>query len=120
MPATRPPLAADAGTPTALSDLERAKWDEMLLAYPSANRDLLWLYCSTWCDWRAARDGVKLVGPIIRDPKNRPMLNPHLVIARETQKLLADMLIVLGRTEARDATRAPATRLEKFLASKRR
>ena len=109
--------------PVELTDAERLKWDAMISEYPAADRHILWLFCSTWVDWRTARDGVRAIGPLMKDIKTgRPVPNPWLDIARDARKELTGYLALLSLSRSKEAKHIAreSTRLERFIAANRR
>jgi P27 family predicted phage terminase small subunit len=103
----RGPSAAKVATgapemPEGLSEAAAAEWDRLapllhragLLATIDGN--VLGLYCSAVADWRAAREKVEELGPVVRSPAGFPQVSPYVSLARNAAKAMQSLGSELG------------------------
>lgn len=122
------PLTATSSlaTPGTLTAAEQAKWHELAARFPHlrvGHADLLWVYCSAWCDWNFYRDQLRAFGNgshLMKGPGGRAAVSPYVAMARDAMRMLLDYSDKLGFSGSREGATVAReqTKLEKFLAKK--
>lgn len=92
--------------PVDLSELGRAKWDELsALLYNQGiltelDLDLLFLYCRNYEEYTAASALVRINGTVLKSTNGNPFQNPYLSIANQAQERMLRILSLMGMTPA--------------------
>jgi phage terminase small subunit len=86
--------------------------------------DAIRIYVALWGDWITAREQLRQIGTLVRNPNGKgAMASPFVRLAQDAMKGLREMQTTLlfgpGTREGRSLGREQ-TKLERFLASKRR
>jgi len=114
----RPMSAGEMGTPPDdLTDISRAKWDEMCVVWDGylavSDRDRLASYCRLEDTRAEAEAKLREFGRVVASPSGMPVASPWLAIASKADDSMAKIAAAICKTSARKKNQTAAAGLRR-------